>query len=542
MRNFLNACILFMLSVLTVNAQTVKIFGTVYNTDKKPVADWPVSILSSPATNAAGVRLTTNADGYYEHEFKVDRNISAYLVTVVDPCNPTPQIQKAPAVEGKHQLDFVICASTVVDPCEGNFKFDVLQDGWVVFHANTAANVVLEYFWEFGDGTSASGREVKHQYTSPGVYTVNLIIAGPNCKKLYTFRVEIKDSTPPPPPPTTYENACCGKVNITSATLNTSAGNAFTFRATAGFPIKEVSWDFGDRSTGTGEEVKHVYAQPGKYLVTTKIVGELCTVILNTWIHVGDVVKDTCDIDFGFSTDQLSAKFRADLKGKTADKLKWDFGDGTGSTDAETSHTYAKAGVYKVTLYVSIGGKICQITKEIKVGSRIDPNDPCNATILTASDQLTVKFELKLNVKPDKIFWDLGDGNTSTDLAVKHTYAKAGTYVVTVVYVVNGVECKVSKKIIVGSRTGNRFDISIYDVNPNPAADQITVSIRSSEKATVTLVIADVTGTGLLKKQVDLEPGDNKVPMELVNLKPGAYIVYLYFENKIISKALFQKI
>lgn len=522
------------------NAQTVKIFGTVSNTDNKPVADWPVTIASSPATNSVGIRLTTNADGYYEHEFKVNPNIAGYVVTVQDPCSPQPQAQKAPALEGKYQLDFTICTNRSADPCDGKFSFRVQQDGWVEFHAASASNEPVEYHWEFGDGTTATGQDTKHQYSAPGVYTVNLIIAGANCKKLYTFRIEIKDNTPPPS--SSWENACCGSVKISSVSLNSSTANAYLFKASAGFPIKEVSWDFGDGTSGSGIEVRHEYSKEGKYLVTTKIVGEFCTVVLNTWIHVTSVKTDTCDIDFAFSTDQLSAKFRADLKGKTADKLKWDFGDGSGSTDAETSHTYAKAGVYKVTLYVSIGGKICQITKEVKVGSRLDPNDPCNASINTTTDQLTVKFELGLNAKPDKILWNFGDGNSSTDLSVKHTYAKAGTYTVIVYFVINGVECKLSKRIIVGSRTGNKVDIAITEVNPNPAIDNIVVSIKSSDKATVTLVIADVTGVGLIKKQLDLEPGDNKVPLELVNLKPGTYIVYLYFEGNPVSKMLFQKI
>ncbi|MBK8956251.1 MAG: PKD domain-containing protein [Saprospiraceae bacterium] len=543
MRHSLILIAALFLSIFSLDAQSVKIFGYVYNTDKKPVADWPVTILTSPATNAAGVRLQTNADGFYVHEFKLNPNVAAYLVNVSDPCQVAPQVQKAPGQEGKYQLDFVICAKSdpAGDPCDGKFDFAVHQDGWVEFHASAATERV-EYFWEFGDGTSGSGKDVRHQYNAPGVYVVNLIITNGTCKKLYTFKIEVKDSTPPPP--TSWNNECCGKVNISSATLNTSAGNGYNFKATAGFPIKEVSWDFGDGTTGTGVEVRHVYAKEGKYKVTTKITGEFCTVILTTWIHVGRGTNaDPCaGIDFAFATDQLSAKFRADLKGKTAERIKWDFGDGTGSTDAETSHTYAKAGVYKVTFYVVIDGKLCQVTKEVKVGGRTDPNSPCNYDFKFSVDQLTIKLEAGFNAAPDKFYWDLGDGNTSSDFSVKHTYAKAGTYVVTLYYVINGVECKVSKKITVGGRIGNKFDIVIYDVSPNPAVDDVIVSIKSSDKAEVTLVVSDVTGVSLLKSRVALETGDNKVPMSLVNLKSGTYIVYLYHENQVVSKALFQKL
>lgn len=545
MRHSLLMVVAFFLSMFALEAQSVKIYGFVYNTDKKPVADWTVTITSSPATNSGGLRLQTNADGYYEHEFKLNPNIGAYLVSVTDPCQAAPLVQKAPAHEGKFQLDFVICSRNTsgAEPCDGKFDFTVHSDGWVEFHASAATERV-EYHWEFGDGTTGTGKDLRHQYKAPGVYVVNLIITNGTCKKLYTFKVEVKDTAPPPPPPTTWNNECCGKVNISTATLNTTAGNGYVFKASAGFPIKEVSWDFGDGTTGSGIEVRHVYAKEGKYLVVTKITGEFCTVILNTWIHVGRGTNaDPCEgLDFAFATDQLSAKFRADLKGKTVEKLRWDFGDGTSSTDSETSHTYARAGVYKVTLYVLINGKLCQITKELKVGGRIDPNDPCNYDFKFTIDQLTIKLEAGFNAKPDKFYWDLGDGNTSSDFSVKHTYAKAGTYTVTLYYVINGVECKVSKRITVGGRIGNKFDIVIYDVSPNPAVDDIIVSIKSSDKVNVTLVVSDVTGVSLLKTRAELEAGDNKVPMSLLNLKPGTYVVYLYHENQALSKALFQKL
>jgi PKD repeat protein len=540
MRNALKILSLLIAAACSMSAQSIVLYGTVYNTDKKPVADWPVLIMTSPATNVGGVRLTTNADGYYEKEFSLNPGTVAYVISVQDPCQAALQIQKAEAVEGKFQHDFVICSRNTPgsDPCDGKFSFVVHSDGWVEFHAGAVSDRV-EFHWEFGDGTNGTGRDVRHQYGSPGVYEVSLVIAGTNCKKRYVFKVEVRD-TKPPTPPTQWDQACCGKVNIAAASLASTNANHFVFRASAGFPIKEVHWDFGDGQRGTGEETRHAYSAEGRYKVVTTIVGEFCRVELITWIHVGKR-PEPCNIDFGFSVDQLSAKFRADLKGQTADKLIWNFGDGSSSSDPETSHTYARPGIYKVTLLVSIGGRTCEITKEVRVGGTIDPNDPCSADFRFLTDQLTVKLEAAFKVRPDKFYWDLGDGNSSAELALKHTYAKAGVYTVVLYYVVNGTECKVAKRIKVGNRIGGGFTVEIAEINPNPGAEQPVLTIRTDQATQALLVISDLSGMPLRKVPVELEAGDNRIPLVFNDLRAGSYLVTLIHELVPVSSVRFQK-
>ena len=39
-----------------------------------------------------------------------------------------------------------------------------------------SAQPVMTYFWEFGDGTTGSGRSPTHRYRRPGRYTVTLVM------------------------------------------------------------------------------------------------------------------------------------------------------------------------------------------------------------------------------------------------------------------------------------------------------------------------------------------------------------------------------
>ncbi|MBK7360163.1 MAG: PKD domain-containing protein [Saprospiraceae bacterium] len=625
----LKTLFLVLISSFTLFSQTqvYKIVGTVYNTNKEVVADWPVAIIDA---SGIAVKLQTDPNGNYEYKFELNQNrLQVYQIQVVDPCQPQPLIQKAVAKVGEERFDFVICAKNTSggSPCDGKFTFTVNQDGWTEFHVTTLYSDA-KYYWDFGDGQSGEGADIKHQYGRPGTYEVTLVIATSTCKSRVSLKVDVKFPVPPNPT-TNWTNNCCGKVNISSIpNPSGSSPNSFIFNAGFDFKATDIRWDFGDGTGESGVDVKHTYAREGKYLVTTTIKGELCTVILNTWIHVNGVVTppNPCNIDFLFSTDNLSAKFQADLKGAKADKISWDFGDGSNASDLVTSHTYAKEGEYKVTLYASINGVVCQITKVIKVGTRVNPN-PCNIDFNFATDNLSAKFQADLkgskadkiswdfgdgsfssdlntshtykdageykvtlyvsingtvcqitklvkvgsrvnpnpcnvdfkfsvnnltvkfqadfkNARPDRVYWEFGDGTNSTDLNPVHTFGKIGEYTITLKVSINGAVCTITKVIKVGTRIstpGNSL-IVIYDVSPNPAIEDIMVSVKSNIKASTTLVIADLSNNNLVKAAASLEIGDNKIPMAVKDLKAGTYVVYLYYNNKIVSRYKFEKI
>ncbi|HEX5624831.1 MAG TPA: PKD domain-containing protein, partial [Saprospiraceae bacterium] len=329
---------------------TLRIFGTVKNTDNNPVPGWTVTIYGDPSSRV--VKLVTDRNGDYEHKIALQAaTVKAIQIEVTDPCSKTPLVQRAEAKPGEERHDFVICSQSNPgggDPCEGKFSFTVRPDGWVEFHA-TSGSREAKYYWDFGDGSTGEGRDIKHQYQNEGVYVVVLTIGTTTCKFVYRAKIEVKGTVPPPDPrKSSWTNSCCGRVNITGLRASTSASpNNFVFTAGADFDIKEVSWDFGDSETATGNPVKHSYANPGKYLVTTTITGEFCKVELKTWIHVGNVVNPPptpCDIDFNWKADNLTIKVVPDFKGATPDKLSWDFGDGSTSSDEIATHTYAKAG------------------------------------------------------------------------------------------------------------------------------------------------------------------------------------------------------
>lgn len=85
----------------------------------------------------------------------------------------------------------------------------------------------------------------------------------------------------------------------------------------------------------------------------------------------GDVIIPS----FSFSADQLAVTFKNTTSGSGL-SYNWDFGDGTGSTEASPVHTYAKAGTYNVRLTVGSASGSNTVTSDVTVSS-----DGCNPVL-----------------------------------------------------------------------------------------------------------------------------------------------------------------
>jgi chitodextrinase len=113
----------------------------------------------------------------------------------------------------------------------------------------------------------------------------------------------------------------------------------------------------------------------------------------------------------------------------------WDFGDGSTSTLATPSHSYASAGTYRVTLTVTdeVGETSAPVVQTIAVTDRPPTAafTPTAATVLAGSN---VAFNGTPSNDPDGSVsgysWNFGDGSTSTSAQPGHTYMNVGTFTV----------------------------------------------------------------------------------------------------------------
>jgi len=120
---------------------------------------------------------------------------------------------------------------------------------------------IIEYLWDFGDGTTATGVTVVNTYPNSGSYTVTLTVTDDDGATGSVTSVNVANQAP----------VALFTTNTTSITEN----QGIQFDATESYDtdgtIISYSWDFGDGTTTTGATADHSYIGEGDYAVTLVI-------------------------------------------------------------------------------------------------------------------------------------------------------------------------------------------------------------------------------------------------------------------------------
>ena len=136
-------------------------------------------------------------------------------------------------------------------------------------------------------------------------------------------------------------------VNGTAVTLDAGASTDPDGR------ILSYQWDFGDGGTGYGPTAGHTYATGGAHPVVLTVKdnsGAIATVAKMVQTNERPTAAFTASRDGLVLTVDGSTSSDAD---GTVAGWAWDFGDGSTGKGSTTSHTYAQAGSYPVTLTVT---------------------------------------------------------------------------------------------------------------------------------------------------------------------------------------------
>jgi len=117
------------------------------------------------------------------------------------------------------------------------------------------------WLWDFGDGSSSAVQHPTHTYTAPGFYDVRLTVAtNHGTATTTTGNVEVR----PPAPVAAF----------VADVLETATGQPvqFTDQSTsAGGPVVQWFWTFGDGDTSTQQHPTHIYHQGGLYTVSLTV-------------------------------------------------------------------------------------------------------------------------------------------------------------------------------------------------------------------------------------------------------------------------------
>lgn len=183
----------------------------------------------------------------------------------------------------------------------------------------------------------------------------------------------------------------------------------------SGGTITSYAWTFGDGGTASVASPSHSYAAAGTYSVTETVTDSASgktsakTVSVTVSASGGTPVAN-----FTFSTSGLTANFTdtSTDTGGTIGSRSWNFGDGSTSTAASPSHTYAAAGTYSVseTVTDSVNGSTNTKTASVTV---------------SASSQLLGNTGLESGVATP---WTLSSGVLCSNSSCSGETARAGSW------------------------------------------------------------------------------------------------------------------
>ena len=269
---------------------------------------------------------------------------------------------------------------------------------------------VLSYQWNFGDGGTSTQTNPSHTYTTPGTYTLQLIV--------------------------TNVNGCRDTMRVSNAVVIGSSQSSFTIPSTAcvntGIPINNTSttavstsWDFGDGTFSTAVNPVKSYTAPGNY--TVKLVNNfgLCSDSLSQNIEILTAPSAAFNAN-PLSSCQVPLTVNFNNTSNGATSYTWDFGDGTTSTQVLPTHSYTSEGTYSVTLIASNSAGCSDTIIRSNYISIELPHASINNLPRQGCAPLTWTFTSTVT-SPEPVvsyFWDFGDGTTSTDSVPTHTFGQ----------------------------------------------------------------------------------------------------------------------
>ncbi len=334
-----------------------------------------------------------------------------------------------------------------------NLKLDV--DGAT---SSDSDGTVTAWAWEFGDGTTASGKTASHIYGTPGTYSVKLTVTDNAGGTGSTTTAVTVAAAPPNQPPTAAFTSQANNlaVNFDAITSTDPDGT-----------IASYTWDFGDGTSGTGQQASRTYGAAGTYTVKLTVTddnGATGTKSAPVSVTAPPPANVPPTAAFTSTATNLAVAFDGsaskDADGSIAG-YAWDFGDGATGNGSTPNHVYGSAGTYPVKLTVTDNrGGTDSVTTNVTVTAAPPANQPPIAAFTASTTNLVVSVDASGSSDPDgsvaSYAWDFGDQSTGTGRTATHTYATAGTYQVTLTVTDNkGANNAVTKPVTTQAAVNN---------------------------------------------------------------------------------------
>jgi len=238
---------------------------------------------------------------------------------------------------------------------------------------------IVEWHWDFGDGTTSDEQNPTHQYPNGGTFDVTLTVTdarGVTGSVTKTIEVE----GPPNEEPEITE--------VTADPQNPAVDQDVDFEVEIDDPDQpdgvdhDYEGDFGDETTSTAATPTHSYDEAGEYTVEVTVTdAQGATDTETITISVGNEEPTLTGVTATPATGNtgeaiaFAATGYDDPDDDAADEYRWDFGDGATTTTAgpTVEHTYGAPGDYTVSVRVvdARGALSDEVTVDVTVAGPV---------------------------------------------------------------------------------------------------------------------------------------------------------------------------
>ncbi|MDE3237153.1 MAG: PKD domain-containing protein [Bacteroidota bacterium] len=335
----------------------------------------------------------------------------------------------------------------------------------IQFENASNGNGSLTYQWDFGDQQSSSATNPLHTYTDAGTYGVQLKVISEEhgCSAIANHSISVNDSL-------------FAKIDINSICQCAGGNNSFNFINESGGGIGPYTylWDFGDGSSSTIESPSKKYSQSGDYNVKLTVSDAH-----GKQAYASTLVKVYAKPQAAFTaTVSGDTVFISNTSSITTGglKYKWQFDDGSVSSDTNPVKVFTSLGEHGITL-IAIGDLGCAdtLSKTITIGYTGSGNCIVTAgfTMNDSSQCVTDNLFVFTNTSTAcscglTYLWDFGDGTTSSEKNPVKQYSQFGEYDINL-YVTdcNGNKGMYTRQVYIGDKPHAAFNVLYPTLNGN---------------------------------------------------------------------------
>jgi len=369
------------------------------------------------------------------------------------------------------------------------------------------------YLWDFGDGGTSTELNPQHIYSNIGFYTVSLTITLPNgCVRKLEYLDYIRIQSP-------------ALINIEGTSGCAPVRSTITAAVSSIEPVVKYIWNYGDGTvdTTTTFYTQHSYNNLGAYNVSVQLIFRSgCVIDASTNNPVFAAAKPNANFTYAPTSACASQSFSFNNLSTNATEYEWAFYNNIYNANNTTTNptiTFRDTGWLNVRLVAFANG--CKdtaiITNALYV---IAPYaDFKVTTVCNNNATYTKKFTNTSKARPNTNFlWDFGDGITSSDTSLEHSYLNAGNYTVTLTAISGPCASTKTFNLVIGPRP------EIIATKTNPCRnEQIAFRVRQQGQTPSYIIWNFGDGTTALSPQ-------NAVSMRYTNF--GLYTIQAEMFNE----------